>query len=112
VIAAACIALLWLSGAESAASDESPDFLYVSGEVDDFSPGGGGGSGGILWTHGFSDRFISEAGGFAYSLEGTSWVYARLGATIVASSRAILHAEANVGGAQGDADISTGRPAV
>lgn len=106
MIGAACMALLWLAGAEPAASEESPDFLYVNGEADDFSPGGGGGSGGILWTHGFSRRFISEAGGFAYSLDGTSWAYARLGATIVPSSRTILHVDANVGGGtQADADI-------
>jgi hypothetical protein len=106
VIAAACVALLFLAGVERATGDESPDFLYVSGEADDFSPGGGGGSGGFLWTHGFSERFIAEAGGYAYSLAGTSWAYGRLGATIVPSSRTILHMEANVGGGtQADAGI-------
>jgi hypothetical protein len=98
VIAAAFVALLWLAGAESAAGDETPDFLYVSGEADHFSPGGGGGAGGVLWTHGFSEKLVSEAGGYAYSLEGTSWAYGKIGATLIPSPRTILHLEANVGG--------------
>ena len=106
MIAPAALALLWLSGAPSAASDESPDFLYVSGGAADFSPGGSGGDGGILWTHGFSRRFIAEAGAYAYSVERTSWAYARLGVTMVASNRAILHADANWGaGTEAGEDI-------
>jgi hypothetical protein len=106
VISAACLALLWLSGAEPPVRDESPDFLYLSGEAADFSPGGAGGAGGIVWTHGFPRRFTSEIGGYAYSVERTSWAFAHLGATMVASRRAVVHAEVNWGGGtQDDEDI-------
>lgn len=100
-MSAAALLLLGLAGA-AAPAPGSADFVYVSGEVDDFSPGGGGGSGGLLWTHELSRTLSSEAGAFAYSLVGTSWAYGRLGATITASRKAIVHVEANLGGGSRD----------
>jgi len=103
---AAAVAALCPSGAAAAAGSDDgpargegpPSFLYLSGELDDLSPGGGGGSGGVLWTRGLSRRFTAEAGGFAHSLDGTRWAYARLGGTMAASDAAIVHLEANLGG--------------
>lgn len=101
-MSAAALVLLWLSAATPAAG--GADFVYVSGEADDFSPGGGGGAGGLLWTHELSRRVTTEAGGFAYSLDGTSWAYGRLGATVTASRKAIVHVEANLGGGSQDGE--------
>jgi hypothetical protein len=94
-------ALLLALGAASPAAAGERDFVYVSGELDDFSPGGGGGSGGVLWTRDLSPAFQGEAGASAYSLDGTRWAYGRLGATLK-RGRATLHADANVGAGSRD----------
>lgn len=100
-MSAAALFLLSLSAAAVPAAGGA-DFVYVSGEADDFSPGGSGGAGGLLWTHPLSRTLSTEAGAFAYSLAGASWAYGRLGATINASRKVIVHVEANLGGGSRD----------